>query len=350
MAAVLNSFFLSEAWTGSWSETLGGDAALPELDLPGGGHVPLAGRRREAFRFLRLAGGELADYEELPLSDGENDWEDLAAAVDRVLAEGPWDVLQLAFVPEGAPGLRWAGWLSDRWGGRRVRTFPRGESYVTKLASSWEEQRGRFRKKLLADADRCRRRLAEAEGPVRVERLRERDELTEAVRTIAERHRLRHTSLGRFSMFERPETEAFYLRLVERAADDDRLHVTRLLAGDRVAAVHLGFDTGERFLYYLPTFDQGLSRYSPGRLLLLDLMKEAIEGGRRAFDLGRGEESYKLEFDPERLAVHTVLITRPGVRGALAGRWFAGMRPWLGRHLGVITPWLHRRGILRESS
>jgi CelD/BcsL family acetyltransferase involved in cellulose biosynthesis len=151
-------------------------------------------------------------------------------------------------------------------------------------------------------------------------------------------------------MFERDEVHSFYRLLGERCVADERLHVTRLRAGDSTVAAHLGFATPDRFIYYLPTFDQEFSRYAPGRVLAFALVRESIEAGRRWFDLGIGDEPYKGEFAPEPLRQFSVIVPAPTARGRAAASWFARVRPAVGRRLARVAPLLQRAGIVREMS
>lgn len=341
---MLNPFFASEAWTASWLETLGRGARAHRLELPGAPAIELAARRREGFRLLRPAGGDVADYEELPI-DGSGAGT-LAATVE-LMRSARADALRLAHVPEGSATLAWARGAGV---GAGVATARRGESYVAALAGDWETQRGRLRPKLVSDTARCERRLAESAGELRVERVATPAAIGETVDFIARHHRARHNALGRYSMFERAPVRDFYRRVGERSAGDPRLHVTRLLAGARVVAAHLGFATDERLLYYLPTFDADYARYAPGRVLALWLMRDSIERGRRFFDLGNGDEPYKREFSPEPLPQYTVFVAAPTVRGRAARRWFIDARPAVGRRLERLAPVLYRLRILREMS
>jgi CelD/BcsL family acetyltransferase involved in cellulose biosynthesis len=341
-------FFLSEGWARCWLETLGGDAEAYSLELPGAPPMLLAGRRREGFRVLRPAGGDIADYEELPL--GEQAGGDALVVLEGVLEDVRCDTFMLAHVPAGSATFAWARRLQEDTGHKRMLIFPRGEAFEVELAHSWEEQQSRFRKKLVADTNRCERRLGEELGELEVERVTESDAIAATVDFIAHHHRRRHNSLGRYSFFERPEVRAFYGALAQRCANDERLHVTRLKAGGRVTAAHLGFDSQDRFLYYLPTFDGELSRYSPGRVLAFWLVRDAIERRRAVFDLGLGDEPYKREFGPREVAQHSILLTARGPRGRAAGAWFASVRPRVGRRLQRAAPLLHRVGLLREMS
>jgi CelD/BcsL family acetyltransferase involved in cellulose biosynthesis len=59
-------------------------------------------------------------------------------------------------------------------------------------------------------------------------------------------------------------------------------------------AVHLGLLGKDRLSWWFPAYDPDFGRYSPGLILLLDLINEASSRGIPLVDLGRGEHDYKL--------------------------------------------------------
>jgi CelD/BcsL family acetyltransferase involved in cellulose biosynthesis len=74
---------------------------------------------------------------------------------------------------------------------------------------------------------------------------------------------------------------------------------TTLRAGDRLVAAHLGLLGKDRLSWWFPAYDPDVGRYSPGLILLLDLITEASNRGVPVVDLGRGEHSYKLRVTPQ---------------------------------------------------
>lgn len=342
-AGPLNSFFASRGWADAWLATLGRDAEPVPLE----GSSLLAARRREGFRCLRPAGGEYADYEELPGAEG--DGRALARAVEDALAAGDADALVLGHVPDGSATMAWARALRERWG-PRVGIAPFGVSLGVELAPTWDEQQARLRKKLVADTRRCERRLGEHEGEPAVERVRDSAAAQATLDFIVRFHRRRNAELGRPSVFDDPAAREFYATLIDRCLGDDRLHLSRLRAGERTAAAHLGFRLDRRFQYYLPVFDPELARYSPSRVLLFGLIQQAIADDVRYLDLGRGELDYKLELNPEQLALWTVAIGRRSARGRAAVEWFTRVRPALADRFRDAAPLLRRAGVLKEYS
>jgi CelD/BcsL family acetyltransferase involved in cellulose biosynthesis len=67
------------------------------------------------------------------------------------------------------------------------------------------------------------------------------------------------------------------------------------------AAFHLGFVSEGDLLWYKPSFNPALARYSPGEVLLRELLLYAGEHRLSGLDFTRGDEAFKRRFsDMER--------------------------------------------------
>jgi CelD/BcsL family acetyltransferase involved in cellulose biosynthesis len=66
-----------------------------------------------------------------------------------------------------------------------------------------------------------------------------------------------------------------------------------LYVGDRVAAVHFGMRTQRVWHYWFPAYSYELSAYSPGLILLYEIIRSAATSGRCYIDLGTGSATYK---------------------------------------------------------
>ena len=70
--------------------------------------------------------------------------------------------------------------------------------------------------------------------------------------------------------------------------------VATLRAGSTLVAVHLGLLGRDRLVWWFPAYDPQFASYSPGLLLLLELVAASAARGLGRVDLGRGEHHYKL--------------------------------------------------------
>ena len=91
-------------------------------------------------------------------------------------------------------------------------------------------------------------------------------------------------------------------------------HLSALLIDHTVVSAHLGFVGRGRFHYIFPAYDAAYARYRPGHLLLNYLVNQATHQGFEAFDLGVGDEAYKISWATERIALydHERAITTAG--------------------------------------
>jgi CelD/BcsL family acetyltransferase involved in cellulose biosynthesis len=124
-----------------------------------------------------------------------------------------------------------------------------------------------------------------AEGP-------QREHVTQ---TMIRQKSRRYIETGGPDLFADGKYREFYAAL-SRAAPMDSLavHVSALFLDDRIIATHWGLCDGARFYYIMPTFERGdVERYSPGTLLLLELITWCHRRGIRIFDFTIGDDAYK---------------------------------------------------------
>jgi CelD/BcsL family acetyltransferase involved in cellulose biosynthesis len=91
-------------------------------------------------------------------------------------------------------------------------------------------------------------------------------------------------------------------------------HLSALLIDGAVVSAHLGFVGRDRFYYILPAYDAAYARYRPGHLLLNYLVEQTTQQGFATFDLGVGDEAYKISWATERIALydHQRAVTAAG--------------------------------------
>lgn len=96
----------------------------------------------------------------------------------------------------------------------------------------------------------------------------------------------------RFGEFS--ESTRACLRALHRThADGFRGVLSSLWAGDTLVAVHFGMVADGTLFYWFPAFNPELSRYTPGALLIQDLIANLSQFKATILDLGPGGEGYK---------------------------------------------------------
>lgn len=80
--------------------------------------------------------------------------------------------------------------------------------------------------------------------------------------------------------------------------------LSALYAGDELVAAHLGLRSRGTLHVWFPAYDVARESYSPGLILLYELIRAATDAGMRRVDFGKGPERYKSSMmtGSERLA------------------------------------------------
>ena len=137
-------------------------------------------------------------------------------------------------------------------------------------------------------------------GPVRYLLVTDPSERAEVLSAFLAQKRLRMRALGLENDFDNPRTVELLRRLLALDRADDApasLELHALLAGDRIVSIFGGFVGLSRLsgLIISFDFDRAVAACSPGELLIIEIVRDAIRRGLTAFDLGIGEARYKSE-------------------------------------------------------
>lgn len=272
-----------------------------EVAIIGGGTGPVVGVwpfEREGARLAVPAGRFLNDFQGIISAPG------LALDPIDLLAAAGLDRWRFDHVPPDQPGF-----------GPFVRTAVMSPQIDT--SSGWEQLR--LGLPALRRLDPAVRRLERDLGPVRVEVAHDRSALDTLMRWKSRQY----VEAGKRDVFALGWCRELAGILVASTRPELRGHLTTLWAGDRMLAAHLGLQSAGTLHYWLPAYDRAFSRYSPGTVLLLHLVRDAPSHGIDLIDLGKGREPYK-----ERLANRGELVGHgvverptPSLRLRRGARW-----------------------------
>jgi CelD/BcsL family acetyltransferase involved in cellulose biosynthesis len=84
-----------------------------------------------------------------------------------------------------------------------------------------------------------------------------------------------------------------------------------LYAGEDLIAAHMGMISHAVWHYWFPSYDQRFKRYSPGLLLLMEMIKDAAARGIPVLDLGKGTEPYKTDVSNRSIAIAEGCVVLP---------------------------------------
>jgi CelD/BcsL family acetyltransferase involved in cellulose biosynthesis len=106
--------------------------------------------------------------------------------------------------------------------------------------------------------------------------------------------------------------------MIERFAASGSVQMSAFTADDVPLASHWGIVARQRFYSLMPAYEAGeWAKYSPGMIHLEEMILWAIENGLQTFDLGVGDEPYKLGIETGQLQLY-----RAETAHSLTGRAF----------------------------
>ncbi|MEJ5018436.1 GNAT family N-acetyltransferase [Ochrobactrum vermis] len=92
-----------------------------------------------------------------------------------------------------------------------------------------------------------------------------------------------------------PEKQRFFEEATEQLAQYNALHLSALAIGETVLATMWSVVRNGHYCAMITTFENGKwSRFSPGKVLILRLLNELKTDGYMSFDLGFGDEPWKV--------------------------------------------------------
>jgi CelD/BcsL family acetyltransferase involved in cellulose biosynthesis len=288
------TFYVGYDWLSAWAavyappELLGVRVADAEGVVALGLIEPGPGRR------WRFAGDRVTSERGLLCASGRDDeaWAALAAWLRA--RPGDWATLEVAGADAGAGRLSAGGLRPVPW--PRLRLPGSFEDY---LAARSSVVRKGFKQKL--------RRLERAGAEVREVGLADREE---ALHAFLELHLERTASKGE----HHPDMDGRLVELLARAGAGPglELRLFSLVAGKACRGVSVRLDHQGVGYFYNSGFDPAAARLSPGIVLELASIRDAMARGLEDFDLGPGEYRYKHELGGVTEDRYGVVASSPG--------------------------------------
>ena len=90
-----------------------------------------------------------------------------------------------------------------------------------------------------------------------------------------------------------------------------------LTADGEPFAMGLGYVVGQRYIGHKLVVSRDLARYGPGQMMIHQLAQDALDGGLREYDLGRGDSPFKRQWANHERRVVSCAVVRSGPFGNL---------------------------------
>jgi len=215
--------------------------------------------------------------------------------------------------------------LLQRRGGIAVYETPTVYAWGITLNDNWESYYGGLDKGLRNDTGRQLRRLA-GHGDLELVPISG-GAVQENLELFFSMHTERWAGIDKAPLFSQEGNREFFRKLTRTFDHKGYLDFRKLMIGDRILAMHLGYRYRNRFYYNLPAFNTEYQKYSVGRILTLELIKSAYAEGFEYFDFMAGDEAYKGDFANHSVPLYRMYLMNHNVRGQLYRLMKFGMMP-----------------------
>jgi len=252
------------------------------------GLAPFFTRNEENQRTVQAIGTGNTDY--LDILTHPDHEKEILAGVSNFLRENPkkWDLCDFQEIRPDAVTANLELPTSQ------ISRVTQSICPVVPLARTWEELRMVWSSGHFTKVMKYRRRL-ERQGNVQYEAVcaQNFETLFDTIIQLHQRQWQEQEMALSAGIFSDPQSIAFHKEVARGFLKSGALRLyTLTLNGIRIAAIY-GFVHRKRAYYYISGFDPLYASFSPGTLIIVHAMEEALKEGLVEFDFLRGQEPYK---------------------------------------------------------
>jgi CelD/BcsL family acetyltransferase involved in cellulose biosynthesis len=302
--ARLRSPFLSWTWQREWVRSFAAGRRIEVRRVVDASRFPVAvlPLYESSAGVMTLVGGAaVSDYLDLLALAGREEDAWTALLESRAAERVAW---QLHAVPAASPTVALVPALARAHGLRGEATVEERCPVLT-LPGSWEEYLAALPGKHRHELTRKIRRFEREVPDGRVTSVHAAADVAARLGEFLALHRASRVGKAKFMD---ARMEAFFRAAMPALAARDGVRLWFLEAGGEAVASFICLEWDDTVGLYNSGFAPARAPLSPGLVLLAHVIRDAIARGRGRFDFLRGEERYKLEFEPTPEAVHRVEI------------------------------------------
>jgi CelD/BcsL family acetyltransferase involved in cellulose biosynthesis len=303
----LRSPFLSWTWLAQWAAVFAAERRLEirRVTDADGDLVAVLPLYEVAPGTLELLGGaDVSDYLDLLARAGREEEAWAALLQSRAAERERW---LLHSVPAASPTVRALPTLGGSCS-LTVTVELEERCPVLSLPSSWDAYLASLSSKHRHELSRKVRRFEREVPDGRVVSVHTAGEVAARLADFLALHRASRTGKAKFMD---ARMERFFRAAIPALAAHDGVRLWLLEAGGEPVASFICLEWDGTVGLYNSGFSPARAALSPGLVLLSHVMRDAIVRGCRRFDFLRGEERYKLEFEPRLEDVFRVEIGPP---------------------------------------
>jgi CelD/BcsL family acetyltransferase involved in cellulose biosynthesis len=297
--------FLQPTWLQVWWSEFPISGKLLLLGVRDGERlVGVAPLIHDANRLSFAGDASICDYMDIIAARGREP--EVLDSVLRYAEALTWCRFELWGIRADSPTLPALRSLADRYG-LHLDVEPEAVCPRVSLPATWDDYLTSLGKKDRHELRRKLRRFFEASHDSRHYVLSTVEDIRDGLDDFFRLHRISRQDKAEFMT---PQMEHFFRVMAESLAKEDLLRLFYLeVDGRRVASV-FAFDCGNELWLYNSGYDPMFASVSVGLVSKAIVLREAIEEGKRCYDLLRGRESYKYDLGARDLEVVRCTLSR----------------------------------------
>jgi CelD/BcsL family acetyltransferase involved in cellulose biosynthesis len=265
-------------------------------------------------RILRFIGTPRSDYNDILCAETEA-LSVLETALSALMeVKSTWDYCCFENLPENSNLVKFHSRLNPRLQ-KRFKMIIQAPCPTLLLPVDEKEQilASLMKKKSLK---RHKNKLEKA-GRLRFYHIEEREKIKKHLPLFFKQHMERRGKAGDRSLFYTEVAQNFYLQLIDELDPRRELRFAVLELDNRPVAYHFGFETGNKFIWYKPSFDVEFWKYSPGEVIIWNLLDYISQKNITEFDFTVGNEDFKTRFTNFVRSNHALYFFSTGVKAEI---------------------------------
>jgi CelD/BcsL family acetyltransferase involved in cellulose biosynthesis len=244
------------------------------------------------FRLLKPIGSELSDYL-IPILSKEYSPEELLSLAFKKIKEDKlsWDCMEWGDIPAES---YFSNFLAEQ-GLKKYCLIEREKADVCPFLTineNFDELKNSFSKKFMNNILYNERRLNK-DGELKYLRVTSEEDIDPILNRFFELHIERWGITNTPSKFRGIEEREFLLLAAKSLFKSNLLHLSYLSHNDEILGVLFGMSDGIKNYIYHFAININFGKYSPGSLLIYNLILESCRDGHKIVDFLRGNEKYK---------------------------------------------------------
>ncbi len=254
------------------------------------GLAPLMIVHKGELRILKFIGTGHSDY--CDFLYGQNNVKVLAKMVECLMKhKANWDAMALDCIPEGSPTAEALNAVCAE-----QQLYVRRYSRLPCPAIALSENKDVMGELLKKKSMQRHYNHFQKKGEYRVLHLKTQADIEPYLDEFFTQHIKRRGGEKNKSLFLNEASREFYRNCLRHLGPQQWITFTVIESQGQNIAFHFGLTYGRSFLWYKPSFDPGLAKFSPGEVLLREVLVYAADHGFDEFDFTIGQEAFKSRF------------------------------------------------------